>query len=192
MKRWLVFVSVAAMVAAGPVAAQELKIGYVDAQQALDQSKIGRASKEQLEQYVKSRQQVIDVDEEEIRRLEEELKKQTAVLSPEAQRDKQETFQRKLLNYQKKAGELSKEVSDKRAEVLKEFNGKLSQALRRVAEQGGYAIVLDKESEGGVVLYAREQMNLTEHVIAELDRMAAGDSGKPAKPSPSGGSAPKP
>ncbi len=193
MVRWLWVWSVVMIVAASSVAAAEVKIGYVDAQQALDKSKVGRVSKEQLEQYVKSRQQVIDVDEEEIRRLEEELKKQSAVLSPDAQREKQEVFQRKLINYQKKAGELSKEVQDKRTEVLKEFNGKLTQALQRVAERGGYAIVLDKESEGGVVLYAKPQMNLTDEVVAELDKMTSGDSSgaKSDKPK-SGGSGASP
>ena len=199
MTRWLVFWGVMVVGLGGSVAraAEELKIGYIDAQQVLDRSKIGQVSKEQLEQYVKSRQQIIDVDEEEIRRLEEELKKQGAVLSPEAQREKQESFQRKLASYQKRAGELSKEVQDKRAEVLKEFNQKLTHALQRVAEKGGYALVLDKELDGGVVLYVKEQMNLTEQVIAELDRVASGESsgpsggqsgGKPAKPAQNGAS----
>jgi outer membrane protein len=179
--------------AAGAV--DEVKVGYVDAQQVLDRAKSGQVSKEQLEQYVKSRQQLIDVDEEEIRRLEGELKKQASVLSPEAQQEKQEVFQRKLGAYQRRASELSKEVQDKRTEVLKAFNAKLTQVVRRVAEREGYAIVLDKEQEGGVVLYAREQMSLTDAVVAELDRMTADESsnqsgsqsgGKPAKPAPSG------
>ena len=50
--------------------AQEGKIGFVDAQAVLDRSKPGQASKTLLEQYVKSRQQLIDTDEEEIRQLE--------------------------------------------------------------------------------------------------------------------------
>jgi outer membrane protein len=174
-------------------AADMVKVGYVDAQQVLDRAKSGQVSKEQLEQYVKSRQQLIDVDEEEIRRLEGELKKQASVLSPEAQQEKQEVFQRKLGAYQRRASELSKEVQDKRTEVLKAFNAKLTQVVRRVAEREGYAIVLDKEQEGGVVLYAREQMSLTDAVVAELDRMTADESsnqsesqsgGKPAKPAP--------
>src|SRR3972149_12253136 len=87
MKRWLVCWSMVAVGLGGGAcgAADEVKVGYVDAQQVLDRAKSGQASKEQLEQYVKSRQQLIDVDEEEIRRLEEELKKQAAVLSPEGQ-----------------------------------------------------------------------------------------------------------
>lgn len=172
-----------------PAMAEEMKIGYVDAQAVLDRSKPGQASKELLEQYVKSRQQIIDVDEEEIRQLEEELKKQQAVLSPDAQRDKQESLQKKYLTYQKRAGELTKEVQEKRTEVLKEFNKKMVQAVQRVAERGGYAVVLDKESEGGTVLFASSKMELTDQVVAELDKMAAAEGAAP-KTAPK--TAPKP
>ncbi|HTP42896.1 MAG TPA: OmpH family outer membrane protein [Nitrospiria bacterium] len=177
---WAVVVAV--LVWGGSALADELKIGYVDAQAVLDQSKPGQASKEVLEQYVKSRQQLIDTDEEEIRQLEEDLKKQSAVLSADAQKEKQEALQRKYISYQKRAGELTKEVQDRRAEVLKDFNRQLVQAVQHVAEQGGYAMVLDKETEGGVVLYAKEPMNLTEQVVKELDRMAAAGEAAP-KPS---------
>jgi len=167
----------------GALAAEEVKIGYVDAQAVLDRSKPGQASKELLEQYVKSRQQLIDTDEEEIRQLEEDLKKQSAVLSADAQKEKQEALQRKYLSYQKRAGELTKEVQDRRTEVLKDFNRKLVQAVQVVAEGGGYAMVLDKETEGGVVLFARQPMNLTDQVVKELDRMAASEESVP-KPAP--------
>jgi outer membrane protein len=167
----------------GSALAQEVKIGYVDAQTVLDRSKPGQVSKSLLEQYVKSRQQLIDSDEEELRQLEDDLKKQSGVLSAEAQKEKQETLQRKYLSYQKRAGELTKEVQDRRTEVLKDFNRQLVKAVQQVAKQGGYAMVLDKEAEGGVVLFAREPLNLTDEVVKELDRQAASDAAAP-KPAP--------
>jgi len=188
-RQWGVIIAVlgAVLGPGGTALAQEAKIGFIDAQAALDRSKPGRVSKDLLEQYVKSRQQIIDVDEEEIRQLEEELKKQSAVLSSDAQKEKQEALQRKYLTYQKRAGELTKEVQEKRTEVLKEFNRKLVKAVQQVAERGGYAVVFDRESEGGVVLFAKEQMNLTDQVVTELDRLAATEESSPkpaAKPAP--------
>lgn len=181
----LVCVVVAGLGWGQAVVAQEVKFGYVDAQQVLDRSKIGQVSKEQLEQYVKSRQQLIDADEAELRQMEEEIKKQASVLSPEAQREKQETMQRKLFTYQKRAGDLSKEVQEKKAEVLKEFNKQLSRAVQQVAERGGYTMVFDRENEGGAILYAKAKMDLTDPVVAELDKAAVkGDA--PAKPMKSG------
>ena len=112
------------------------------------------------------------------------------MLSPEAQKEKQDTLQRKYLTYQKRAGELTKEVQDRRTEVLKDFNRKLVQAVQQVAERDGYTMVLDKEAEGGVVLFAKETMNLTDPVVKELDRIAASEESlpKPAAKSNKNGS----
>ena len=172
MKQWTIMVGVLCAIVGWPGAgaAEELKVGFIDAQIVLDRSAVGKESKEQLEAYVKSRQQVIDVDETELRRLEEELKTQAAVLSEEALREKQETLQRKMIAYQKRAGEMSQEVQERRAEVLQGFNGYLKRAVKRVAEQEGYAYVLDKEAEGGSVLFAAERYDLTEKVVAEMAR----------------------
>jgi outer membrane protein len=189
---WAVVV-VAVFAWCGSAVADELKIGYVDAQAVLDQSKPGQASKEVLEQYVKSRQQLIDTDEEEIRQLQDDLKKQATVLSADAKKEKEDAFQQKVMNYQKRAAELTKEVQDRRAEVLKDFNRQLVQAVQHVAERGGYAMVLDKETEGGVVLFARDPMNLTNQVVKELDRMAAAEEAapKPSSKTDKGGSSGK-
>jgi outer membrane protein len=184
MRRWVIVWSVVVVMmgwSAG-VSAQALKIGVIDAQAVLDRSKIGQQSKGALEVYVKSRQQIIDLDEEELRGLEEELRKQGTVLSPEAQREKQETLQRKLISYQKRASELNKEVQDRRTEVLKQFNAEMTKAVAKVAKRDGFTLVLDREQEGGVVLFAQEKMDVTENVIVELDKNVAAAGGSAVSP----------
>jgi len=190
-RRCLIWGMVIALMGWGSSAlAQEGKIGFVDAQAVLDRSKPGQASKDVLEQYVKSRQQLIDTDEQEIQQLDNELKKQSDVLSADAKKAKQEALQEKYAKYQKRSMELTKEVQDRRTEVLKEFNRKLVQAVQQVAERDGYTMVLDKETEGGVVLFAKESMNLTDSVVKELDRIAASEESlpKPAAKSNKNGS----
>ena len=52
-----------------------------------------------MEEYVKSRQKILDLDIQEIKMIEGELEKQKAVLSQEALRSKQEDYQKKVLPY---------------------------------------------------------------------------------------------
>lgn len=151
------------------IAADSLKIGYIEAQKVLEGSKAGKKAKADLEEYVKSRQKIIDLEEKEMKELEDKLNSQGAVLSPEAKRTVQEEFQRKLLLYQKKVADLNKEVQTKKAEVLGRFNRCLEQIAKKVAEKEGYAIILDKDPEGGAIIYGEESMNLTEKVISEYD-----------------------
>jgi len=151
-------------------AADSLKIGYVDAQKVLDNTKAGKKSKDSMEEFVKSRQKIIDLDESEIKQLQDDLTRQTAVLSPDARREKEESLQRKVMEYQRRAGDMNKEVQMKKKEVLDKFNDDLEAVVKKVAEHGGYSYVIDRNAEGGVLLYAKESFDLTDEVIKEIEK----------------------
>ncbi len=156
--------------------AEGLKVAYIDTQKIFDQSKMGKKTKGQLEEFVKSRQKIIDLEESEIKELEENLVKQESVLSPEAKRAKQEDLQRKLIGYQKRATDLNREIQEKKAEVLNDFHLHLQTVVKKVAERDGYAMVFDKGAGGpadlAAVLYAKESLGITDKVLAELDKDA--------------------
>jgi outer membrane protein len=169
-------VSVILGVPAQAQTADGVKIGYIDALKIFDQSKVGKKAKGLLEEFVKSRQKIIDLEETEIKELEDSLAKQDTVLSPEAKKAKQEDLQRKFVAYQKKASDLTREIQEKKADVLNDFHRQLETVVKRVAERDGYALVLDKGSGGPAevsgVLYAKETLAITDKVLAELDKDA--------------------
>lgn len=148
----------------------DMKVAYIDAQKILDNSKAGKRAKATIEEYVKSRQKIIDLEEEELKRLDSELAKQVAVLSPEARREKEEMLKKKFADYQKKAADLRSEVESKKIEILKEFNQGLEEAVKRVAEKEGYTVVFDKNPMGGPLVYAKESLEITDKVVAEYDK----------------------
>lgn len=179
LSAWIGWIALAAWSFGGSAwaqAAEGFKVAYLDTQKVFDQSKAGKKAKGMLEEYVKSRQKIIDLDEAEIKELEDSLVKQESVLSPDAKRTKQEELQRKLLAYQKKAGDLNREIQDKKIEVLNDFHGQLQGVVKRVAEREGYAMVFDKAGGGpadlAAVLYAKESLSITDKVLAELDKEA--------------------
>jgi len=150
--------------------ADSMKIGYVDAQKVLDDTKAGKKAKADMEEFVKSRQKIIDIDEADIKQLQDDLARQTAVLSPDARREKEDTLQRKVMEYQKRAAELNKEVQSKKKEVLDNFNKDLEGVVKKVAEQVGYVMILDRNAEGGVLLYAKDSLDLTGAVVKEFEK----------------------
>ena len=173
MRRWIsIFVLMFGILAwMNPAYSTEnLKMAYLDAQKVLDGTKAGRRAKETLEEFTKSRQKIIDLDESEIKRLQEDLARQGSVLSPEARREKEESLQRKFMDYQKKISELTKELQSKRRDILEEFNKGLEEIVKRIAEKNGYTFVFDRNSEGGVLLYAAQALDITDEVIKEYDK----------------------
>lgn len=153
--------------------AQNVKIGFVDAQKVLEGSKEGKRVKANMEEFVKSRQKIIDLEEQELKQLEEDLVRQGALLSPEAKKVKQDDFQKKLMEYQKKATDLNKEVQGKKFDTLRDFNKKLEEAVKQIAEKDGYTFVLDRNAEGGgSVIFAKENFDITSKVIEQVDKNA--------------------
>jgi outer membrane protein len=154
--------------AADTPASAGARFGWIDAQQVLDETEAGKAIKQRVEAFRDSRQKVIDLEEAELKKAEENLGQQMSLLSDDARREKQLEFQRKLGDYQKKVVELNRELQDKKDELLGEFNEVLLRAVRQVAEKEGYDYVLDYGGDGSV-LYGSPDHDLTQRVMAQVD-----------------------
>ncbi|MBI1820791.1 MAG: OmpH family outer membrane protein [Nitrospirae bacterium] len=152
-------------------AADSLKVGYINAIKIFDSTKTGKKSKAILEDYIKSRQKIVDLEEDEIKKLEEELSRQGSVLSNDAKKEKEALFQKKLAQYQKKAMDLNKEIQEKKSEVLHEFNKNLEDIVKKIAEKEGYQVVLDKNPDIGTVVYMASSMDISDKVIEEMDKL---------------------
>jgi outer membrane protein len=152
------------------VSAEAPKIGYINAIKIFESTKAGKKSKATLEEYIKARQKIVDQEEEEIKKLEEELTRQGSVLSAEAKKEKEVVFQKKLAQYQKKAVDLNREIQEKKAEVLKEFNNILEEVVKKIAEKEGYQVILDKNPDIGTVVYMSSSLDITSKVIEETDK----------------------
>lgn len=151
-------------------AAESLKIGYVDAVKVLDNTSAGKRAKETLEEFLQSRQKIIDLDEAELNQLQEDLARQAAVLNPEALREKEASLQKKIVGYQQRVGQFKSEVESKRKEVLERFNKDLEGVVRVIAKKEGYDLVMDNNHELGFILYGSESLDLTDKVVGAFEK----------------------
>jgi outer membrane protein len=154
------------------VMAAEMKIGVIEPQKVLDGTKAGKKIKDTLQEYVKSRQKIIDLEEEELKKMEEDLVKQSAVLSAEAKKEKEETFRRKMGEYQRKVSQLNQEVQTRKKEVLEDFNKTLELIVRNIADREKLSLVVEKgdNGAGALVIYSHPSLDFTDRVIKELDK----------------------
>jgi len=166
----LVLVLMAALAMAAPAWA-ETKIGIIEPQKILDGTRAGKKIKDSLQDYVKARQKVIDMEEEDLKKAEEDLVKQGAVLSPDAKKDKEEKFRQKMGEYQRKIQQLNQEVQVKKKETLEEFNKSLEQVIQAIAEKEKITLVMEKgdSGAGALVIYSHPSLDLTDRVIKDLD-----------------------
>lgn len=147
----------------------EGKIGLVDPARLLNESNAGKKAKDTLAAFSKNRQALIELEEKELRRMEEDFVKQASVLSAAAKNEREQIFRRRMAEYQQKAGELTREVQEKQKEVLEGFREKVEQVVAKVAKQQGLQVVIDK-GKGGPAIYTDDALDITGQVLAEFNR----------------------
>ena len=154
---------------AAGVAKVEGKIGVVDPSRVLSETNAGKKAKESLGAFSKNRQVLIEMDEKELRRMEEDFGRQASVLSPTAKKEREEQFRRRVAEYQQKAGELNREVQEKQKDVLEGFREKVGLVVGKISKRLGLQVVMDK-GKGGPTLYSDEGLDITGQVIDEFNR----------------------
>ena len=154
------------------------KIGYVDTQTVFDKTKLGKKYQGVVRDYYESRKKILDMEAEEIQKLQEDYakQKQAKLLNEKAQKEKEETIGRKINDFEKKRNEFSGEIGKKNEELSNEFNVQMMAVLKEIAKREKISLVLNKtinimsKAEVPAVLYADDDLDLTEKVVAELDK----------------------
>lgn len=147
----------------------EGKIGLMDPARVLNDSTAGKKAKDSLAAFSRNRQALIEIEEKELRRMEEDFIKQASVLSPAAKNEREQVFRRRMAEYQQKAGELNREVQEKQKDVLEAFRDKVEAVVAKVAKRNGLQVVIDK-GKGGPAIYGDEELDITSQVIEEFNK----------------------
>ena len=147
----------------------EGKVGVVDPARVLSETNAGKKAKDSLSAFAKNRQTLMEMEEKELRRMEEDFGRQASVLSATAKREREEQFRRRMAEYQQKAGEMTREVQEKQKDVLEGFREKIERVVGKVSKRLGLQVVIDK-GKGGPTLYSDEGLDITGQVIDEFNR----------------------
>jgi len=163
----VVLVAVSGCAGSGPKV--DGKIGVLDPARILSDTNAGKRAKDNLTAFSKNRQALIELDEKELRRMEEDFVKQASVLSPTAKREREESFRRRMQEYQQKVTELNREVQEKQKDVMEGFRDKIETIVGKVAKRLSLQIVVDS-SKGGPTLYREDAIDISNQVIEEFNR----------------------
>jgi len=162
-----------------PALADETRLAFVNTQRVMDQAPQAQAARELLKNEFAPRDKKIVAMQKELKKLEEELARNAAVLS-ESMRVKQERKITSLKRDIKRArDEFLEDLNLRRNEELGKLQKLISDAIVAVAREAGYDIVL-----GDTVLYASERVDITDKVLERLRKQGVSTPAKPAGTSP--------
>ncbi|WP_429884915.1 OmpH family outer membrane protein [Geoalkalibacter halelectricus] len=163
LKRLTLFMTVCILALATPALAQNVKIGYVDLQRALNLSAAGVNAKEEIAKLVRSYEGQVSKQQDELRKLKEELERQAVLLSDDARSRKEREYQQKLRDFQRFTKDIQDELQQKDAELTRRILEDLFQVIGEFGAREGFTVILEKTESS--LLYAADNIDLTDRII---------------------------
>jgi outer membrane protein len=171
ISKWIIgSLSSLVLVASASAAAQDSKIGYVDMQKAIQETSAGKKAKKELEKEFNAKKSELQKKESDIKKMDEDLKKKSVALSDEMKGKKMQELQQEMMKFQQEVGESQLKIQKKERELTQPILEKLQAAIEKVAKDGGYTLVLEKNEQS--VLWAKKEIDLTDAIVKEFERSA--------------------
>lgn len=164
----------AAVLATGAARAQDitLKIGYIDSQRIFAEYRDTQEAEKVYKKEVEQWKAQAGTKEQEIAKLQEELRAQSLMLSEEKQKEKKLEIDKKVEEYQRFMAETfgDEGIAAKRnRELTQPIVEKINKILERLSEEDGYTLVFDIANAN--IVYAKKEFDLTERVLTELNKV---------------------
>ena len=165
-----VFLGLLAMVflQPAPLAAQNVKVGVVDLQKFQKNSKAFQRASLVVKKKFDEMQQKLNDERNTLGKLDEELKKQSMMLSLDAQEDKKRDFEKKQRQFKFMYDEYSQEMKETEMEAIKKVMKELEKVVEEMGKKEGYTIILERRTLG--LLYFNNTIDLTDRVTEAYDK----------------------
>jgi outer membrane protein len=151
----------------GAVYSEDLKVGAVDIQKAVNQCNAGKEAKQTLTKEVEKIQRLIAEKQKELQEMKELLEKQALMLKPETRAEREKEYQTKLRDFQRWGEDIQNEVNQKRMEMERSIYVGLQKVIQKVATDEGYTLILEKNEN--IVLFNSKSIDITDQVIKAYD-----------------------
>jgi len=145
------------------VQAEDIKIGYVDLQKALNESEAGKKAKDSFKSEVDRMEQSLERRKNEVEKLKDELEKKGLLLKAEERDSLERDYRQKLRDFERLYKDSQQELQIKDRDMTGRILEELRQVIQDMGEQGNYTVIL--EGNNTVVLYGAKAIDLTETVI---------------------------
>lgn len=148
--------------------AQELRIGYVDMKDVLDNAPQVIAGREKLDQEFRSRNDAIELDEARVIALETRLQQADLDQANSLQLEREIREMRRNITRRKE--DLRDELSFRRTEEVQRLEEEINLAVQEIAQRNGFDLILSSP-----VVYANPDLDITDLILEQLEIEFAAD-----------------
>lgn len=166
-----------AVLAASPLAAADLRIGYIDSSRIFLEYKDAQEAQARFDRQVQGWRDEAAEKEKLVQQLRQEVRDQAPILSALKRQEKEAALQRSISEYETFIQEIwgpQGRATQENTRATEEIVGQVRQVVEKIASQKGLELVFDSAS--GFLIYADRTLDLTPEVITELNTRTAGSS----------------
>jgi outer membrane protein len=165
--------ALALALAVAPAARADLKVGFVDFQKAIKETDEGKAASATLKRESDERQKLLDARSNELKKLQEDLQKQAAVLAPDARAKKGAELEEKMMEARDFFMKQQQELSTKERAAIRPLADKMNALVRDLATAEAYTLIFDHDPTGdhdrAGIVFAPDALDLTNEVIRKYN-----------------------
>lgn len=170
MRVWLLTILAAALCAVAPVvgSAEEIRIGTINLQRALNESNAGKSAKARFKDQLDRLQRDLERQKGEVDSLKDQLAKKALVMKDDERRSLEQEYQRKLREFERSYEDSQAELQQRDSELTRDLVVELQAVIQDYGRRGGYTVIL--EQAGGALLYGAAHIDVTDAIIAEFNQ----------------------
>lgn len=142
------------------------KIGYIDLQRVILESKAGKTAKSAFEREFNQKAALIEQKKTALDKEKENFLKQSAVMDDEARLRKADELQRREKELNRTRDDYRDELQRRDLDLSKQILSRVVEIINNIGNSEGYTIILEK-SEGGVLCC--KGADITDRVIKAFD-----------------------
>lgn len=176
--------------AAGAAAAPVKSVGIINLRGAIGSTAEGKQASAELQSQFAPRSSEIDAMTKQINDLQQKLQAGQGKLSQEEETRLTAEGQRLTQRLDRRRNDFQEDATAAQQEVLERIGRKMVDVLDRYARENGFSVVLDTSGQNSPILYASNQVDVTQDIIRLYDQQypvktgAAPAAAKPATPKP--------
>jgi len=176
----------------GSPAAAPVKTGVLNVRQAIVSTAEGKQASAELQSQFSARQTELDNMRRQVEDLQNRLRTGGDKMSPEERGRLQRQGELLSRQFQRKQDDLQEELNNAQGDVIDRIGRKMLEVLDRYARENGYSVVFDTSAQNTPVIYASNQIDITQDIVRLYDQAypVKGGTTTPARPQP--GTATKP
>jgi len=163
----LVFVALSMLIVNNGAFA-DVKIGFVNTERVFRDAAPAVRAQKKIEQEFAKRDKDIQKMAEQVRKMQEDLEKNSVTMSDSDRRSKERELGELSKDFQRKQREFREDLNQRRNEELAAVLDRANRAIKAIAESEKYDIIFQE------AVYASPRIDITDKVIKALDDKPAG------------------